>query len=118
MDYHRGSLKKHEAIRELILQKPELIGVDKESVIHIETDFLLAYHKRPIAQPDIMIEYSAGGYIKRLFVEIKSGSCKHAIQNLRWQLRKVSRFLRRRHKEGDVLGVYSLGEDLAFLKGY
>lgn len=108
--YQRGSLKKHEAIKQDILRNPSLVGIDKARILHIETEFPLIPRKRPIAQPDIVIDYDVGNGQQRVFIEVKSGSCKRALRSLFFQLRKVKRFLERRNIEGEVLGVYCTGE--------
>ena len=108
--YQRGSLKKHEAIKQDILRNPSLVGIDKSHILHIETEFPLIPRKRPIAQPDIVIDYERGNRQQRVFIEVKSGSCKKALRSLFLQLRKVKRFLDRRNIDGDVIGVYCTGE--------
>ena len=112
MVYERGSLKKHEAIKQHILSNLSVIGVDKKSVVHVETELPIVRKKRPIAQPDIVIHYAENDTVKKLFVEIKSGSCKRAVQNLQYQLRKLERFMERQHIDGEVLGVYCHGTEM------
>lgn len=99
-------MRKHEEIKQRILRNPMLIGLDKSRIIHVETEYPLIKRKRPIAQPDIMFEYRIGNRVRRMFIEVKSGSCRRAVQDLEFQLRKVERFLHRKNIEGDVLGVY------------
>jgi len=108
MDYQRGSLRRHEEIKQLILREPSLIGIDGK-VIHAETEYALVRRKRSIAQPDIMIEYIAGSTVHRAYVEVKSGSCRLSVQNLHFQIRKVRRFLDEKRLKGDVMGVYCNG---------
>ncbi|MFQ5953294.1 MAG: hypothetical protein ACE5JK_07865 [Candidatus Omnitrophota bacterium] len=108
-EYHRGSLEKHEAIKELILQRPEIVGVDKDDVVNIETELPLIRRKRPVAQPDIVIEYSSGKNIRRKFIEVKSSNCKRAITGLQMQMKKVSKYLKYKKIKGDVVGVYCQG---------
>ncbi len=83
-----------------------LIGIDKSRIVHVETEYPLIKRKRPIAQPDIVFDYRVGNQVRRLFIEVKSGSCRRAVQDLEYQLRRVEQFLHRRNLEGDVLGVY------------
>ena len=113
--YQRGSLKKHEAIKRHILSNLSVIGVDTTRVLHIDTELAIVRKKRPIAQPDIVIEYAENDTIRKLFVEIKSGSCKRAVQNLHYQLRKLERFLERQHINGEVLGIYYRGNVINFV---
>ena len=113
--YQRGSLKKHEAIKQDILRNPSLVGIDKAAIVRVETEFPLIPRKRPIAQPDIVIDYEIGGVQQRLFIEVKSGSCRRALMSLVFQLRKVKRFLARRNIDGEVMGVYCTGEQTHLL---
>ena len=113
--YQRGSLKKHEAIKRRILSNLSVIGVDKQRVVHIQTELPIVRKKRPIAQPDIVIDYAENDMIKKLFVEIKSGSCRRAVQNLHHQLRKLEKFMERQHIEGEVLGIYCRGDEMNFV---
>jgi len=115
MRYHRGSLKKHEAIKQQILRDPSLIGMDKSCIVDIKTEYALIKKKRPIAQPDLMIKYKDENSIKQIFVEVKSGSCKRAIQNLVSQMQKVERFLQKENINGNVIGVYCVGNDINML---
>ncbi len=110
MRYQRGSLTKHERLKQLILAHPELLGIEAARIVRTETEFPLLKKKRPIAQPDIMIQYAAGRELRRLFVEVKSGSCWYARSKLEAQVRKVSRFLRSKKITGEVLGVYCEGD--------
>ena len=110
MDYQRGSFKRHEAIKQQILRDPSLIGIQSENVIHAETEYALIKRKRPIARPDIMIEYLTGSTVRRAYIEVKSGSCRRSLQNLQAQLRKVRRFLDNKRMIGEVVGVYYTGD--------
>ena len=110
--YKRGSLRKHEAIKKLILRRLDIVGVEKDNVVNIQTEYPLIRRKRPVAQPDIVIEYSLKGELRRMFIEVKSGSCKRARNNLSAQIKKVSRYLHNKKIEGEVLGVYCNGDIL------
>jgi hypothetical protein len=114
--YERGSWKKHEMIKQRILSNPSVVGIDKSKVLRVTTEFPLRRRKRPIAQPDIVIEYTVGDSVERVFIEIKSGSCKRSLQHLRAQMRKVRQFLRTKNMRGNVMGVYCVGMKL-FLVG-
>ncbi|HLC19486.1 MAG TPA: hypothetical protein VJK72_01095 [Candidatus Nanoarchaeia archaeon] len=109
MDYQRGSFRKHEQIKQQILRDPSLIGIEGR-VIYAETEHALIKRKRPIAKPDIMFEYMLGSRVRRVYVEVKSGSCRRSVRNLEMQLRKVRRFLDNKRMNGDVLGVYCTGD--------
>ena len=76
MNYQRGSFWKHEAIKQQIIRDSALIGIHSENVIHAETEYALIKRKRPVAKPDIMIEYRMGSTVRRAYVEVKSGSCR------------------------------------------
>src|SRR3989344_6501052 len=109
MDYQRGSFRKHEQIKQQILRDPSLIGIEGR-VIYAETEHALIKRKRPIARPDLMFEYRRGSRVRRVYVEVKSGSCRRSLRNLEAQLKKVRRFLDNKHMHGDVLGVYYTGD--------
>ncbi len=110
MSYQRGSKRKHEEIKQLILKNPELVGINAENVISMKTEFPLIKRKRQIAKPDILIEYEIGNERKRMFVEVKSGSCWRALNNLKVQLKRVERFLHNKKIQGEVVGVYCAGD--------
>ncbi len=116
-DYQRGSLAKHEDIKARILSHPEVVGVNKSDVIKVETEFALTKKKHAIARPDIVISYRCSKGVCRKYVEIKSGSCRRAKENLRWQLWKIHNYLRFRKMQGDVVGVYPLAGELVVLAG-
>ena len=116
--YQRGRLKKHEAIKQRMLSNLSLIGIDTKRVIHIDTELAIVRKKRPIAQPDIVVEYTENNTIRRLFVEIKSGSCRRAVQNLNHQLRKLERFMDKQQINGEAIGIYCKGNEMNFIKAY
>ena len=115
MYYKRGSLQRHEELKTLILRHPELVGVDKEEIITIETEHPLTKKNHAIAQPDIMIVYRCKKGVCKKYVEIKSGSCRRSLFGLNMQLRKISNYLKTRRMEGDVVGVYPLRNKLQLM---
>lgn len=115
MYYERGSLQRHEELKTFILRHPELVGIDKEEVIAIETEYPLTKKKHAIAQPDLMIVYKCEKGVCKKYIEIKSGSCRRSLQGLTMQLRKINNYLKTRRMEGDVVGVYPVRDKLQLM---
>ena len=116
MLYTRGSLHKHEELKAHILAHPELVGVNKEDIISIETEYPLTKRKRTItARPDIVIFYHGKRGVCKKFIEVKSGNCRRSRDNLRMQLRKISKYLKHKRMQGEVVGVYPVKNALAVL---
>ncbi len=115
MGYTRGSLHKHEQLKQHILHHPELVGVRKKDILTITTEYPLKRKKRPVAQPDIVIIYRSGKRIHKKFVEIKSGNCRRALEDLVLQLRKITKYLKHKRMDGEVVGVYPHENTLAML---
>ena len=115
MHYERGSLQRHEELKTLILENPELVGIDKEEVIAIETEYPLTKKKHAIAQPDIFIVYRCEKGVCKRYIEIKSGSCRRSLFGLNMQLRKIQKYLRSKKLDGDVVGVYPIGNKLRLM---
>lgn len=103
MQYERGSLRKHEELKQRILKHPELIGINKKQILRIQTEYPLQRKKHTVARPDIVIEYEENGILKRTFIEVKSGSCRRAREDLDQQLRK---YLQYKKMFGDVRGIF------------
>ena len=118
MGYQRGSLQRHEELKEFVLAHPELVGVEKHQVISVETEYPLLKKKRAIAQPDIVIVYKDASEIKRKFVEIKSGSCRRSKLELEKQIRKIHSYLKWKKLEGDVIGIYPKQDSFAMFRVY
>jgi hypothetical protein len=106
VQYKRGSLAEHEALKARILAHPELVGIDKKDIIAAETEYALTKKKHAVARPDIVIFYKCERGICKKFVEVKSGSCKRAVDDLHMQLRKITKYLKYRRIDGEVIGVY------------
>ena len=107
MELQRGSLQRHEELKQHVLLNPELLGIAKDDVIEVQTEIPL--HKRKhsiIARPDLFITYRCDGGICRTFVEIKSGNCRRAKSNLLVQLRKIHKFITHHKIPATVVGVY------------
>ena len=102
-------MQKHEAIKELILSRPELVGIKKENVLEVYTEYPLLRRKRPVAQPDVVIVHNSDGCVRKRFVEVKSSDNRQAIIDLHSQMKKVSKYLRYKKIRGDVVGVYCKG---------
>lgn len=115
MNYQRGSLQRHEELKSRILAHPELVGIDKKDIVAIETEYPLTKKKHAIARPDIVIFYHCEKGVCRKFVEIKSGSCRRAVDDLHMQLRKITKYLKYKHMEGEVVGVYPVEGALELL---
>jgi hypothetical protein len=115
MDYERGSFRKHEELKTRILTHPELIGVRKKNIISVETEYPLTKRKRAIAKPDIVISYRDHLGVHRMFIEVKSGSCRRALEDLQMQMRKISKYLKNKKMHGEVVGVYPVGNTLTTL---
>ena len=115
MGYNRGSLRKHEALKQRILTHPELVGINRKDVLSIETEYPLKRKKRPIAQPDIVIFYRKKNKVRKRYIEIKSGSCRRALEDLEQQLRKISKYLKYKRMDGEVMGVYPRENSIALL---
>lgn len=106
MGYQRGSLQRHEELKQFVLAHPELVGVEKKQVISAETEYPLLKKKRAIAQPDIVIVYKDASEVKRKFIEIKSGSCRRSKFELEKQIRKIHSYLKWNRIQGEVVGLY------------
>ena len=106
VSYQRGSLQRHEELKARILAHPELVGVDKKDIIAVETEYPLTKKKHAVARPDIVIFYHCEKGVCKKFVEVKSGSCRRAVDDLYMQLKKISKYLKYRHMDGEVVGVY------------
>ncbi len=115
MDYQRGSLRRHEELKTKILSHPELVGVDKKDVISVETEYPLTKRKHAVARPDIVISYHCSKGVCRKFIEVKSGSCKRALDDLVMQMRKISKYLKHKRMDGEVVGVYPTKNSLQLL---
>jgi hypothetical protein len=115
MDYLRGSLHKHERLKTRILENPELVGIKKELIISVKTEYPLLKRKRSVAKPDIVIEYHCEKGVCRKFIEVKSGSCRRALESLHAQLIKVSKYLKTKKIDGEVVGVYPLKDQIVML---
>lgn len=115
MQYRRGSLAEHEALKARILAHPELVGINKKDIITIETEYALTKKKHAVARPDIVISYNCEKGVCRKFVEVKSGSCKRAVDDLYMQLKKISKYLKYKHQDGEIVGVYPVENALEFL---
>jgi len=115
MAYQRGSLHEHEKLKARILAHPKLVGINKKDIISIETEYPLTKKKRAIAKPDIVIFYRNENKICKRFVEIKSGNCRRALEDLDYQLRKITRYLKYKNMEGEVIGVYPMENALELL---
>lgn len=114
--YQRGSFHRHEELKTHLATHPELLGIQKDDIISVETEFELHRRRRAVvAKPDLVISYKTDNGIKKTYVEIKSGSCRRAKANLYGQLRKISNYLRRHKLEGEVLGVYPFHNTLEFI---
>ncbi len=113
--YQRGSLQRHEELKARILAHPELVGINKKDIISVETEYALTKKKHAVARPDIVILYNCDKGVCRKFVEVKSGSCRRAVNNLYMQLRKISKYLKYKHMEGEIVGVYPVENTLEFL---
>jgi len=106
VEYTRGSLARHEELKARILAHPELVGVNKKDIISVQTEYALTKKKHAVARPDVVIFYKCEKGICKKFVEIKSGSCRRAVEDLSMQLRKINKYLKYRHIDGEVIGVY------------
>ena len=115
VNYQRGSLQRHEELKARILAHPELVGIDKKDIIAVETEYALTKKKHAVARPDIVIFYKCEKGVCKKFVEIKSGSCRRAVDDLHMQLRKISKYLKYKHMEGEIVGVYPVENALEFL---
>ncbi|TAL54024.1 MAG: hypothetical protein EPN86_04175 [Nanoarchaeota archaeon] len=115
MSYQRGSLQRHEELKSRILAHPELVGIDKKDIVAMETEYPLTKKKHAIARPDIVIFYNGEKGVCKKFVEIKSGSCRRAVDDLHMQLRKITKYLKYKHMEGEVVGVYPVEGALELL---
>lgn len=116
MSYQRGSYRKHEELKTRILTDPSLVGIDKERVISIETEYPLRKRKRSVtARPDLAIKHLSDNKIETTFVEVKSGSCRRAKTNLQQQLRKINNYVRRQKLRANVIGVYPNGHALTIV---
>ncbi len=116
MMYERGSLHRHEELKEHILSHPEIVGIEQKDIIEVQTETPLQKRRRTIfAKPDITIIYNGDQGIRKRFVEIKSGSCKRAKDNLMHQLRKIEKFIRHQKMHAEVIGVYPLGRTLELI---
>ena len=113
MEQARGFLHRHEELKRRILAHPELVGVERKDIIYIQTEYALKIKKQVIARPDVVIFYKCAQGICKKFIEVKSGSCHYARQDLHVQLRKIERYLRYKHIDGEVLGVYPEEKRLA-----
>ncbi|RJQ21803.1 hypothetical protein C4580_01405 [Candidatus Woesearchaeota archaeon] len=106
MAYLRGSWQRHEELKAELLANPELLGIAKKDVIEIQEEYPLSRRKRTVfARPDLSITYRCERGICRTFVEIKSGNCKRARQNLAWQLAKINKFIRHHNLHASAVGV-------------
>lgn len=115
MQYRRGSLAEHEALKARILAHPELVGIDKKDIVSVETEYALTKKKHAVARPDIVIFYKCEKGVCQKFVEVKSGSCRRAVDDLHMQLRKISKYLKYKHMDGEIVGVYPVENTLEFL---
>ena len=115
VNYVRGSLQRHEELKSRILAHPELVGIDKKDIIAVETEYPLTKKKHAVARPDIVIFYKCEKGICKKFVEVKSGSCRRAVDDLYMQLRKITKYLKYRHMDGEVVGVYPVENTLELL---
>ena len=106
MKYQRGSLHRHEELKAFVLAHPELVGIQREDIISVETECPLTKKKRAIAQPDLVIMYQTRQGVRKRFVEIKSGSCRRSMEGLEVQLKRITNYLRWNRINGDVVGVY------------
>jgi hypothetical protein len=113
--YQRGSLAQHEALKAQILAHPELVGIDKKNIIAVETEYALTKKKHAVARPDIVIFYKCEKGVCKKFIEVKSGSCRRAVDDLQMQLRKISKYLKYKHMDGEVVGVYPVENALELL---
>jgi hypothetical protein len=104
--YQHGSLQRHEELVSRILAHPELVGINKNDIVAVETEYPLTKKKHAIARPDIVISYRCEKGVCRKFIEVKSGSCRRAMGDLHMQLRKITKYLKYRHIDGEVVGVY------------
>ena len=115
MNYRRGSLRGHEELKARILANPELVGINKKDIISVETEYPLTRRKHAIARPDILIFYNSERGICKRFIEVKSGNCKRAIDDLQMQMRKISKYLKNKRTEGEIMGVYPAENTLEIL---
>jgi len=115
VNYIRGSLQRHEELKSRILAHPELVGIDKKDIIAVETEYPLTKKKHAVARPDIVIFYRCEKGVCKKFVEVKSGSCRRAVDDLYMQLRKITKYLKYRHMDGEVVGVYPVENTLELL---
>ncbi|MBI4148348.1 hypothetical protein HY490_03600 [Candidatus Woesearchaeota archaeon] len=106
MRYQRGSLQRHEQLKYWILAHPEIVGIDKNTIISACTEYPLRKRHRAIAQPDVVISHLVNDRVKTTFVEVKSGNGKRSRIDLTNQLRKIANYLRGRHINTAVIGVY------------
>ena len=118
MDYVQGSLHRHEALKQQILSHPELVGIEKQEILSIQTEYPLIKRKHVIARPDIVIFYKSARGVCKMFVEVKSGNCRYALEDLHMQLQKIVRYLRYKHLDGDVVGVYPSESSLKLLQPF
>ena len=112
MAYLRGSLHRHEELKALVCANPELVGIRKEDVISVETEFPLTKKKRAVAQPDIVILYQGEKGVRRRFVEVKSGNCRRSRLSLEQQLKRINNYVRWKRISGEVVGVYPVQDKL------
>jgi len=115
VSYQRGSLQRHEELKARILAHPELVGINRKDIISVETEYALTKKKHAVARPDIVILYNCDKGVCRKFVEVKSGSCKKAVNDLHMQLKKISKYLKYKHMDGEIVGVYPVENTLEFL---
>lgn len=116
LKYQRGSYWKHEALKELILEDPAIVGIHKKNVISVETEYPLRKRKRSVtARPDIAIKHVQDNSVYMTFIEVKSGSCRRAKINLQQQLRKINNYVRRQKLRANVIGVYPSGKALTIV---
>jgi len=108
-------LQRHEELKSRILSHPELVGVDKKDIVAVETEYPLTKKKHAVARPDIVIFYKCEKGVCKKFIEIKSGSCRRAVDDLHMQLRKITKYLKYKHMDGEVMGVYPGEGTLEFL---
>lgn len=116
MMYERGSLHRHEELKELILSDPTLVGIERKDIIEVQTEVPLQRRKHTIlAKPDIAITYKGDSGVRKRFIEIKSGSCKRAKDNLLTQLRKIEKYIKNQKLSAEAIGVYPSGAGLEFI---
>lgn len=116
MSYQRGSFRLHEELKHRILEDPTIVGIQKENVLSIETEYPLHKRRRTLtARPDLAIIHVNNNKMWTTFVEIKSGSCRRARVSLQHQLRKIENYVRRQKIHANVVGVYPAGNALVLL---